>query len=252
MTRVLAITSIAVAAVVAGAQQRAPVVPLTGADYVEIKNAYGRSLHAERDLRHWITNLAIEPSPEGALAWPYVLQSRGREFTDGSLYRDRWVKTPGGWRISTRETFPGNKMPAREDSPAPSNTGSTRFTPRDYFEIENRLTRYNLGWDNARTFDGGGLASLSFTRDALFERPGGDTRRGREGIFDQVKASANPKPGLHHWDGNLLMDVDVSGQVETFGYDVLLNIAEPGSPVRVNATGTLVHRFARKIGRAHV
>src|SRR6185295_7816648 len=111
----------------------------------------------------------------------------------------RWVRTPDGWRIRRREVFRGNQMPPRAEYPAASNINGRTFTARDYFELENLLTRYNVGWDNARMFDLGRLASLSFTPDAVFERPGGDTRRGREGIFDQVRAG-ELKGGLHHWD----------------------------------------------------
>jgi hypothetical protein len=270
------------AALVTNAQQSSPVARLTGADYAEIINAYGRSLHAvsmgdgvmfarsftsngeivssegsstaganparygasQRGVRHWIANLAIEATPGGALAWPYILQSRGREFTNGSLYRDLWVRTSDGWRIRKREMFPGNKMPPRDHYAAPSNVTGSRFTSSDYFEIQSLLTRYNLGYDNAGLYDAGQLASLSFTRDAVFERPGGPTRKGREGVITQTKES-QIKGGLHHWDGNILVHVDPAGHIGTFGYDLLINVSESGSPVRVNSTGTLQHRIVR-------
>jgi hypothetical protein len=154
------------------------------------------------------------------------------------------VKTRDGWRIRKREVFPGNQMPPRDHYPAASNVGSNAFTPRDYYEIEHLLTRYNLGYDNADIFDKGQMASLSFTRDAVFERPGGPTRKGREGVIAQT-TEGQTKGGLHHWDSNLLMDINPAGHIATFGYDLLINVAESGSPVRVNATGTLQHRVFR-------
>ena len=109
---------------------------LAGADYVEIQTTYSRSLHAvgedggsafadaftvdgaiagpagrvagreqlaehavsQRGLRHWMTNLAIEASPDGALGWAYVIQGRGLDFQAGALYRDEWIRTSDGWR----------------------------------------------------------------------------------------------------------------------------------------------------------
>lgn len=282
MRTLTSVSVVAVAVLVGSAQQSNSVARLSGADYAEIKNAYGRSLHAvstgngtsfaqsftadgemtgsdgtqsgrpsltrygsaQRGVRHWITNLAIEALPDGALSWAYVLDSRGQDFTFGALYRDRWVRTSDGWRIRKREVFPGNKMPPRDHYAAPSNVGDSTFTPRDYYEIEHLLTRYNLGYDNAGIFDKGQLASLSFTRDAVFERPGGPTRKGREGVIAQT-TEGQTKGGLHHWDGNLLMDVNPAGHIATFGYDVLINVGESGSPVRVNSTGTLQHRVIR-------
>jgi hypothetical protein len=76
------------------------------------------------------------------------------------------VKTAGGWRLKDRRILPGTMMPPRVHYPPRPNTASRVFTPRDYFEIKNVWTRYNVGYDNAAPFDGGVLSGLSFTKDA--------------------------------------------------------------------------------------
>ena len=275
---------VAVHGVLSSQRQAAP-PPLEASDYAEIETLYGRSLHdvgvadagasfarsftsdgelvqsqraisgheelaafalAQRGLRHWITNLPIEPSPDGAVAWPYILQARGTELVSGALYRDRLVKTGDGWRVKKREVFPGTVMPPRDHYPPPSNVDADTFTGRDYAEIKRLLTRYDLGYDNAGGYDGGQLASLSFTSDALFERPGGPTRRGREGVIEQVKQSiSRGARTLHHWDSTPIIDVSPTGEISSLNYDLLFYVEESGSPVRVGGSGTLTHQYVR-------
>ena len=270
---------------VGGAQPTPSPAPLTGADYVEIETAYGRSLHAvgmdggsgfsdvftidgtiagpagrvmgreqlaqyavsQTGRRHWITNLLIEVSPDGALGWAFVVQARGLEFQAGALYRDRWVRVPEGWRLREREIYPGNQMPPWDHYPAPSNLDAQGFTPRDYFEVKSLLTRYNLGWDNAAMYDVGRLTTFSFTDDVLFERPGGETRQGQEGLIAQAKQYAQ-SGGTHHWDANLLLDLE-AGTVAGLMYDLLLGVPPSGNPVAIRGSrGTLAHRFVRTAG----
>ena len=254
---------------------------LAGADYVEIQTAYGRSLHAVGEdggsafadaftldgaiagpaglvvgrgqlaeyavsqcgLRHWITNLAIETSPDGALGWAYVVQGRGLDFRTGTLYRDEWIRTPEGWRVRHRDVHPGNQMPPRDHYPAPSNVNARTFTPRDYFDIKTLLTRYNLGWDNAAPSDSGYLTTLSFTRDAVFEGLGRETLRDHEGLIAQATAYAQTG-GLHHWDTSPWLDLE-DGTVAGFNYVLLLNVSASGSPVVIRTAGTLAHLFVR-------
>ena len=73
----------------------------------------------QHGLRHWISNLMIQPSPEGAVGWAYILQidSRGsgdsqggagdrNSVTEGGLYHDVIVKTADGWRFKNRTAHP--------------------------------------------------------------------------------------------------------------------------------------------------
>ena len=257
--------------------------PLSASDYVRIRTLYGRSLHdvgvdegvsfarsftadgaliesgrtisgrealaayarSQGGVRHWITNLPIEPRPGGAVSWPYILQSRGAEFVFGALYRDHLVRQDDEWRIERREVFPGTVMPPREHHSPPSNVDVDPFTARDYAEIKRLIARYDLGYDNAGGSDGGELASLSFSPDALFERPGGPTRRGREGVIAQVATSLGRERTLHHWDSNVVIDLSPTGEVSSFNYDVLFYVEASGRPVRLGGVGTLTHRYVR-------
>lgn len=69
------------------------------------------------NVRHWATNVLIEPSPEGATGSAYVLlvsigeAGKPSTVTGGGIYRDVFVKGPDGWRIKKRNYFPANSIP---------------------------------------------------------------------------------------------------------------------------------------------
>lgn len=61
--------------------------------------------------RHWVTNLIITPTAEGADGFCYLLILTGNPHADGilrgrtSFYTDKLVKTANGWRFRIRETW---------------------------------------------------------------------------------------------------------------------------------------------------
>lgn len=65
--------------------------------------------------RHWVTNLIITPTAEGADGFCYLLILTGNPHADGvlrgrtSFYTDKLVKTENGWRFRTRETWGDNE-----------------------------------------------------------------------------------------------------------------------------------------------
>jgi hypothetical protein len=79
-------------------------------------------------LQTWLTNLMIEPAPEGAIGWAYIWHielacgSRTADarspVTEGGIYRDVIVKTSGGWRFKRRSYTPGNQISTQEKPPA--------------------------------------------------------------------------------------------------------------------------------------
>jgi hypothetical protein len=243
--RVLIVVTVAVQSIVD--VRSAAVIPLTALDYRAIERLYGRALHeagAASGLRQWLTNLVIEPVPDGAMAWPYIVQGRGVEMTSAALYRDRLAKGRDGWRLGRREEFPGTAMPAREHYPAPSNESARTFTARDYAEVKRILARYNLGYDNAGPFDGGLLTSLSFTPNGVFQPFSGPAREGRTGVIAQV-TEAQTTPGLHHWDSNVRIDMSPNGEVSSVNYDLTFTVTDDGRHFSLSNTRLLTHRFVR-------
>ncbi len=59
--------------------------------------------------RHWNTNLAITPSPEGARGKVYLMLidvgQKPPAVATAARYDDVIVKTSGGWRFKKRQTF---------------------------------------------------------------------------------------------------------------------------------------------------
>ncbi len=66
--------------------------------------------------RHWNTNLAIAPSPEGATGAVYLLLvdvgQKPPAIGSAATYTDTLVKTPEGWRFKTRKTKGEGPAPA--------------------------------------------------------------------------------------------------------------------------------------------
>lgn len=65
-------------------------------------------------LRHWISNLLIEPVAGGATGVAYIIEanvSAKGDLVEGGLYQDELVKTPAGWRFKARTYTPGHRLP---------------------------------------------------------------------------------------------------------------------------------------------
>jgi hypothetical protein len=101
--------------------------PITGHEQLAALAAKNTSC-----LQTWLTNLMIEPSPEGAIGWAYIWQvdlacgSRPAAADAGAksavkeagLYRDVIVKTADGWRFKRRSYTPGHTISKAEKPPA--------------------------------------------------------------------------------------------------------------------------------------
>ncbi len=254
---------------------------LTASDYAEIERLYGRSFHdlsnspdggsafahhfvsngtlvvsgrtvaghkslaefavAKRGLLHSVSNLLIEPAEDGAVGWPYVVQSNGQGLIEAGLYRDTLVKTKDGWRFGTRTYSAGTTMPQREHHIRAAANSGAALTAIDYAEIKYLIGQYNLGYDNAAPYDDGYLNSRAFTQDTLFEQLRGPVRKGRQ----MVATLSIHKPGFHHWDSNLLIDVSPSGEVSSFSYMLGFTVGASGTPVTTSGAGVLHHRFEK-------
>ena len=92
--------------------------------------ALARKTQAERAgpnyARHYLTNVIIRPSSEGATGTQYLIAidvgegGKPSSIVHGGRYEDVYVKTPQGWRFKSRVLIP-SKLPAD-----PAKTGAKR------------------------------------------------------------------------------------------------------------------------------
>jgi hypothetical protein len=142
--------------------------------------------HGPKYVRHFLTNVTIAPSPEGATGEQYLVVidppdggKPGGLFLGGH-YEDIYVKTAEGWRYKSRTLFtanlgaeaksalpPSEPIPAAVRLAAPARTGTAAaFTSEDYVEIQQLVARYAFALDTADN-DGYTYADL-FAADATF------------------------------------------------------------------------------------
>ena len=67
--------------------------------------------HGRQYIRHFLTNMVIDPSPEGAVGRQYLvvidIEEGGKPTSVliGGHYEDIYVKTPAGWRFKSRTLY---------------------------------------------------------------------------------------------------------------------------------------------------
>ena len=87
----------------------------TGAD--ALKALARTQPHNRRYVRHFLTNIVIEPSPEGAVGRQYVIiidqaeNGRPSRVLGAGHYEDIYVKTPAGWKFKQRTLYPARTGP---------------------------------------------------------------------------------------------------------------------------------------------
>lgn len=75
--------------------------------------------------RHFVTNVVITPTPEGAVGREYLVliyvgdAGRPSVIDHGGHYDDVFVKTPAGWRFKSR-TYVRSKLGPKPNPPPPS------------------------------------------------------------------------------------------------------------------------------------
>ncbi len=99
-----------------------------------IANLARREPHGPEFVRHFLTNVVIEPTPEGASGKQYLavidISENGKPSSIflGGRYEDTYVRTPQGWRFKTRnlvrEPAPAPPPQAGAAAPAPPAAGS--------------------------------------------------------------------------------------------------------------------------------
>jgi hypothetical protein len=85
--------------------------------------------------RHYLTNVIIYPTPEGARGSQYLMATDVSEggkpssLVHGGRYDDVYVKTPAGWRFKSRQLHPakiGGPPPTAKLPPSAKPTASKR------------------------------------------------------------------------------------------------------------------------------
>jgi hypothetical protein len=160
--------------------------------------------HTPKYVRHFLTNVTIAPSPEGATGEQYLVVidppeggKPGGLFLGGH-YEDIYVKTAQGWRYKSRTLFTANlgaeaasALPPSEPMPAAVRVatanrarGAAAFTADDYVEIQQLVARYafaldtadNNGYTYADLFAADGTFNDTKGREALAALPRGPRR----------------------------------------------------------------------------
>lgn len=160
--------------------------------------------HGPRYARHFLTNVTIAPSPEGATGEQYLVVidppeggRPGRLFLGGH-YEDIYVKTDGRWRYKSRTLFNANlgaetTTTAPQSEPMPAAVRVATAAPRgstpalsseDHVEIQQLVARYAFALDTADAngytyadlFTPDGTFNSTKGRDALAALPRGPRR----------------------------------------------------------------------------
>jgi hypothetical protein len=142
--------------------------------------------HGPRYVRHFLTNVTIAPSPEGATGKQYLVVADGGEGgKPGSLflgghYEDIYVRTPTGWRFKSRTLFnaqPGPEQTQESPSEPPpaavrlesgerTSVGTSKLGAADYLEIQQLVARYGFALDTAA--ENGYMYADLYTPDGRF------------------------------------------------------------------------------------
>ena len=218
-------------------------------------------------VSHYVTNVIVEPTPEGAAGRTYVAifdigngGNGARSTLDhGGLYNDVYVKTPAGWRFKSRtyyeskSGYPVQPPPAAivspttlPQEPAPASTAgrsSSASGPRlrveDYLEIQQLVSRYPYALDE--DVDGGASYADLFTADAVFRQP---RTEGHEALARLAASAPHGPRYVRHFITNHVIDPTPDGATGK-EYLVAIDIGENGAPSSVFLGGHYEDVYAK-------
>jgi hypothetical protein len=203
-------------------------------------------------VSHFITNLLIEPSPEGAIGRQYaVILEIGEgqapsSITHGGHYEDVYVKTPAGWRFKSRAFYasesgadPKQLRSKPSDAPlapassttAPVPPGAARparkagtLTPQDYQEIQQLVSSYPFALDSGA--NNGYMYADLFAADGEFIRP---YTKGRDNLAKLALDQPHGPAYVRHFLANQLIEPTADGAIGK-QYLVVIDIGEGQKP----------------------
>ncbi len=198
--------------------------------------------------RNFSTNVMIRPSADGATGKIYAIvmdiaEGNGKPSSvlNGGHYEDAYVRTPGGWRIKSRQfvpskggeqatTAPAPTVPVRvaKDSGRQPKPAKGMLAPEDYVEIQQVVARYPFALDTGA--DSGAMFADLFSSDGSFVV--GDMKiEGR----DKLKAFAfGHRPGqgplyVRNFSTNSVIEPSAGGATGK-AYAAVIDIGEGGKP----------------------
>jgi len=218
-------------------------------------------------VSHYVTNIVIEPTADGAVGKTYVAifdignggNGAKSRLDHGGLYNDVYVKTASGWRFKSRTYYesksgepvqpppallaaptalPREPAPAR-NAPAALTAKGPGLTVDDYIEIQQLVNRYPYALD-VDPDNGSSYANL-FTPDAVFRQP---RTEGREALA-RLAASAPHGPNfVRHFLANQLIEPTPDGAAGR-QYLVVVDIGENGQPSSIFLGGHYEDAYAK-------
>lgn len=177
-----------------------------------------------RYARHFLTNVTIAPSPEGATGEQYLVVidppegGKPGQLYLGGHYEDVYVKTPDGWRYKSRTLFnanlgderatnapPSEPMPVgvRVAVPLPSGA-KPMLSAEDQVEIQQLVARYSFALDTADA-SGYTYADL-FTPDGTF-----NNAKGREALAALPRGPRRGPLHVRNYGGIAILEATADG-----------------------------------------
>ena len=220
-------------------------------------------------VSHYVTNVIIQPTAEGAVGRTYVAifdignggNGAKSRLDHGGLYNDVYVKTDAGWKFKTRTYYesrsgePVQPPPAPIVVPAPlprppaapkvssAPAGPGRgLTVEDYIEIQQLVSRYPYALD-ADSDDGASYADL-FTPDAVFRQP---RTEGHDALAKLAASAPHGPQFVRHFITNHVIDPTPEGATGR-EYLVVIDIGENGMPSSIFLGGHYEDVYARTAG----
>jgi hypothetical protein len=213
------------------------------------------SVRPQLSIHHWVSNLLIDPAPEGAKSWSslllFTIDDTGRTVRNagGGILHETYSKTSEGWQIAYRRyealgTTPTINWPSPDAGRfvaalAPEGQRSRRdsgrrLSSRDYIEIEQLYIRNNIGSDSAA--NEGRAYAETFSPSGRLVLPS-RTIAGRQNLV--AFAGSNP-PGLRTAMSNLLIEPSsngATGSAYLLTADIDAAQPRPGSQSQLTGAG---------------
>jgi hypothetical protein len=195
-------------------------------------------------VRNLATNVLIQPSPDGAVGRVFQvvvdIDDTQRRLLNGGHYEDRYVRTPNGWRIKSRQYKPDADGPPPAKLPMPpaslhtvpvplvrAHSGKTlTLTAQDYVEIQQLTAAYSHALDTGN--DNGYAYANLFTPDGTAF----DQWIGREKIAEIPRWNPHGPDYVRHFAFNHLIEPTADGAIGK-QYVVVIDVQRPGKPTSI-------------------